>query len=82
MLPKCLQYSECVEHNLVQLFFRLYSNYKKIDDDEFQTILERSRELLVKKVVKKAEEQESLYTVLPYAMRGSTQWKKLARSFM
>ena len=82
MLPKCLQYSECVEHNLVQLFFRLYSNYKKIDDDEFQTVLERSRELLVKKVAKKSEQQESLYTVLPYAMRGSTQWKKLARSFM
>jgi hypothetical protein len=66
----------------IQLFFTLYNQYKKIDDEDFQSKLERSKELLVKKVIKKSEEQESLYTDLPYSMRGSTQWKKLARYFM
>jgi len=82
MLPKCLQYSEFVEHNLIQLFFRLYDTYKKIDDDEFQTLLENNKKILIEKVIKKAQNQETLYTVLPYAMSGSTRWKLLAKNFV
>jgi len=76
--PKSSQYSDYVEHNLVRLFFEKYNLYKKIEDEEFQVTLEKSREKLIEKVIKKGANQELLYTLLPYGMSGGTQWKKLS----
>ena len=75
--PKCSQYSDYIEHNIIQLFFKNYEIYKKIDDDEFQAKLEKSREKLIEKVKRKAKNQELYYTILPYGMSGGTNWKKL-----
>ena len=77
--PKCSQYSDIIEHNIIQLFFKLYDSYKKIDDLEFQELLEKNKEKLIIKVLKKAESQEVLYTILPYGMSGVTAWKRLAK---
>jgi ubiquitin-protein ligase len=78
--PKCAQYSDYIEHNMIQLFFKLYDSYKKIDNEEFQKVLEKNKETLIQKVLKKAEQQEILYTLLPYNMSGGTSWKKLAKN--
>lgn len=77
--PKCSQYSDYVEHNLIQLFFKFYESYKKVDNEEFQKQLEENREKLIQKVLKKAEYHEVLYTLLPYGKNGQTSWKKLAK---
>jgi ubiquitin-protein ligase len=80
--PKCSQYSDYVEHNLVKLFFENYDLYKKIEDEEFQLALQKSREKLIEKVSQKAKNQELFYTILPYGMSGGTSWKKLSAKYV
>lgn len=76
LFPKALQYSKCVEHNLVQLFAKQYNSgyYKKWDDSTFQTQLENSVQTIRTKVLEKSEE---VYTQTPYSMYGSTSWKSV-----
>jgi len=77
--PKCSQYSDYVEHNMIKLFFNMYPIYKKVEDEMFQTVLEESKNKLIEKVSKKAEYHDILFTILPYGMSGRTHWKELAK---
>jgi len=83
--PKNLQYAQHVEHQMIKLFLsmyedRYYEKYKLLDD-EFKIRIEQSYEMIKKKVLEKANEQEILFTLLPYNMAGSTLYKKLATKY-
>ena len=85
--PKNLQYAQHVEHQMIILFLTMYEDnyyekYKNIDN-EFKERIEKSYETIKKKVLEKAkaEEQEILFTALPYNMAGSTMYKKLATKY-
>ena len=77
--PKCQQYSDYVEHNMIQHFFKMYNIYKKIENEAFQKVLEESKEKLIQKVIKKTEHHDILFTVLPYGMNGRTRWKEIVK---
>ena len=83
--PKNLQYAEHVEHQMIKLFLSMYEDnyydkYKKLDV-EFNNRIEQSYEMIKKKVLEKANNQEILFTILPYNMSGSTIYKKLATKY-
>ena len=80
--PKNQQYSDYIEHQNIKLFLQSMERnyYDQFDDQYFQETLLKNYEVLKRKIEEKAKEQETMYTILPYSMTGSTCWKKLAKS--
>jgi len=83
--PKNQQYTSFIEHQMVKLFLELYENnyYKKYMefDEEFKNTITANYELIKEKVKLKAKNHEILFSVLPYSMSGSTNWKKMATKY-
>ena len=60
---------------------KYYEKYMNIDN-EFKNRINTNYELILNKLKKKAETHETLFTVLPYNMNGSTVYKKLAEKYI
>ena len=73
------QYASFVEHQMIQLFFSsMGRNYYEVfmKDEDFKKTITNNYELLKEKIAKKAIENETIFTLLPYSMNGNTSWKQ------
>ena len=79
--PKNQQYADYIEHQMIRLFLQSMETnyYDQFDDEEFQVTLLKNYEIVKRKVCERAKDQETLFTILPYSMVGSTSWKRLAK---
>jgi ubiquitin-conjugating enzyme E2 Z len=84
--PKNQQYADYITHQMMKLFLEMYNNkyYEKYmeQDNDFKNTIMKNYELILNKLKIKCETHETLFTVLPYNMSGSTIYKKLAEKYI